>query len=1128
MKLSLLLFIFSLEQWTNEITLIGIIVTLLGIVFGILPWINNRIHVRKQLKKIKDISPEEIMGDRGLIGYGYREDSWCIRSVEDELKKAIQDPNSYVTVITGHFASGKSRLVYHYLKSEDCPFSKVYAPESKSIEEITKQVHYINPQDTIIVLDDIDLLYSTSTSDELGLQTLMSTIHNKGIKTIVTVTEGTHHFDQFKENCNKDIYRGRKPQAQIKFIQIKDIEKGDDCYLWCVANLKNEGFSTVIGGYVPELSREIPQSINSLKNDDKKTLVTYYVSTKYRRHEGKEKRILLMLHQALWSENHYFDESLGRLVKLGYLKKQVKGRRGTKEYREYYELANRRQYDAFITRSASNQLRGNENLNLQLFTANTKEAEQLQIDKYLQLESGDPLTYSRLISHCLFDENINYVESKLWDYLKSQGKDRPVPEEYHAPIGDLIRRKSDGFESAKKWIKEGRITLTEDIVSNLLIRSQEREQIYDFLNEQGNPITDENARTIFYHICKESLTTEHEPKRINKAYSLYTDQIEDRYIKQNYCKYCECILRKANSIKRIDAFWALLKNECDVEMLLNRNALKRYLKELSENNRDGRKDPIIIQAYSGICDHWQSLTFVKNGEEDEIKKEAIATSMTKTAIEGCKKLDSVLRIFKIFSDCEHISNERTKNMVSYDIYDHIDPKNDDDINKARVLLIDRMSNTPEMDATFKMINKYLENMSSLKMIFEESDRIKNELGWEGSKELINRDTINVMLKVVRKSIKEAIDTNSIVKDIVQINHIQKSHEQSDEFVPLPIFRTEIYSCAAELIKKGADKDQISRVLSFAEGNITNRDTTSENERLVFDISERARPASITDIDMANELVRTCIAYINKYQYLHPDIVSNILLMYSISFRQCEDASQQLELKNNIDQLIREFDNQVMEPNITYCAQVLRYLLMTKERMSANEIISYIRNRYKQLLNLGEDLNNEKNDLFRIAVHHSRTSVDNAFALLTDAATYSKGIKRARDYHFNARLITAFVQKMTNDASLSIEEKRRYLQEVQTIINNHPYLDYSDEAWRMIITLKKSRLGLNFPITSLDRDTRHNMWDYYVTEQKSYMLDDNTIREFINRERDDIKMNKNPNGQHYIDEAYQELDARKRV
>ena len=181
-----------------------------------------------------------------------------------------------------------------------------------------------------------------------------------------------------------------------------------------------------------------------------------------------------------------------------------------------------------------------------------------------------------------------------------------------------------------------------------------------------------------------------------------------------------------------------------------------------------------------------------------------------------------------------------------------------------------------------------------------------------------------------------------------------------------------------------------------------------------------------------------------------------------------------------------------------------------------------------MLNLGEDLNNEKNDLFRIAVHHSRTSVDNAFALLTDAATYSKGIKRARDYHFNARLITAFVQKMTNDASLSIEEKRRYLQEVQTIINNHPYLDYSDEAWRMIITLKKSRLGLNFPITSLDRDTRHNMWDYYVTEQKSYMLDDNTIREFINRERDDIKMNKNPNGQHYIDEAYQELDARKRV
>lgn len=1123
----------SFESW---ITLIGIIASLLGLGGVAWPYIQKKRQIKRALFKPKDIMPDDIMGDRGKVEYGYRENSWCTRDIEKQLDDAINDTNSYVTVLTGHYASGKSRLVYHYLRSGNCPFSRVYAPNTSdtTIDDITSIVRHIDAKTTIIVFDDIDVLFANSATDDLGLTALFSIIHNKGIKTIVTLTDGTNHFDQFISNCNHGDYKGKKPQKKINHIRINEIERGDDCYLWCVAHLKNEGFSTVIGGYVSELSREIPESINSLTDEEKKALVTYYISTKFRRHDGREKRILLTLHNSLWNraeqhiEEEDFNSALGHLVKIGFLKRQAKGRQGTSEYREYYVPSNRRLYDAFMARGAANQIQGDQRLNLHLYTANTPEAERLQIDGFLQKDPSNPILYSRVISHSLFDENINYIEKKLMDHLSSNGLERCIPEAFYQPIGDLIRRKSDGFEFAKKWISEGKIELNEHIISSLLVRPQEREEITKYLNEQELPVTDENATTVFYHSCKELISTEFDGDRATRAYNLYQQQSNDRYTRQNYSKFCECILNKANSIKRIESFWDLISTS-GVELLLNRNAIKRYFIELSKGNNRGSKDQIIVQAYSSICEHWNSFSFIKSyADESEINLEAISTSMTKEAIKGCRQLQYVFEIYDIFCKNESISNDRTLNMVSYDIFDKANPLSEDDINTTRQLLINRLLATKEGGAAaFKMINKYLEKMTSLQMIIDESKKIKNECNWEG--ELIDRDTINVMLKVARTEIKKGIDINDVIDVINDLKRICEI--QSDKnFVQSPIFKTEIYSCARELIKKGATQEQISTVLSYANINtINNRDALNENERLVFDISERARPASITDINEAIKLVTDCIGFIQDNEFIHPDIIANILLMYSISFRNYEDVSQRNQLQKKIEALIHEFDDKVQMPNTPYCSQVLYYNLQEHE-IDIEKLKPFIDTRLKQLYDMGEDLDKANNDFFRIAIENNRVSVKDAFTLLTDAVTLGDKARRPREYRLKARLLTAFVHKIAslNNPPLNSDQKKNYMIRIQEIINKHQYLDYSEEAWRIVADVRNLQLGINFPITSLDRTTRHQTWDYYVTEQKTYMLDEGTISVFIKREKDDMVNGNNPNGQDYIDQANLELEARKPI
>lgn len=1092
-----------------------------------------------------EVKPTDIMGDRGEIKYGYREDSWYERKdLEQALINSVQSSNSCVTVITGKFASGKSRLVHHYLTSEDCQFEWVYAPKTSTtkIDDIINTIKSprFNSHDILLVLDDIDELYRNNTADDLGLTELMNQIHYKRIKTIITVTEGTYRFDDFKKNCKRgssnSFLHSEGTQLEIKFIRIKDIVKDDDCHKWCIAELKDDGFSTVIGGYVPELSREIPTNIDLLSDEDKKTLVTHYVSTKYRRHEGKEKELIRSLHQQLWRElatatveSTSFDKSLGHLVKLGFLDKVI-----DENDNIFYQIGSQRLYYAVIARCAIMNDKENKLEELQrYYTQRTPEGEEKQIDCYLNMESGDleerALTYSRLISHSLFDSSIDHIWVRMQDefHLTSD----PAPESLYQPIGDIIRRKSDGLDLAKELIEKNIIKSSEIIIANLLSRTQDRAQAIKYINTLPH-INDENAETIFYLRCKELTSLDFDDERVKRAQRLYTEQLrnstDSHLVKANYIKYCDSILIKAISSNRIDEFWTRLTTNWHIQLLLGKKSFRQFFEAIGANNPNGIKNGIILNAYKKICDNWEHISFYDISEKKVPNSHDSFMHMTQFAITQCKSLDLACDIYEYFKTKTDLIDNQVANRVSYPIFGKITHKKDRCLDRVRNVLVERIQSEESPERCHKMINTYLKHMSSLKMIYREIDKIIEESGWQ-NKKLIDRDTINIMLAVLRNNIHDgdSIDEQNIENNIVTIIGMLEKHG----FNPSPHFNTLIYSCAQELILKNASTELIETVRGYAKIDIINRDAPNSEERVFFDISERARIPSIISSDEAINVINDCIKYIDENGFLHPDMIANIIQMYFNSFKSHESA---VEMKNRINLLIKKFDKNVKTPNYPYSKQKMRFMI-SENQQNINEIIDYIEGCFDQLVKMGLPLEYRGYDLYLSAIHDDHISVYDAYKLLEEAAKHPDKDEDSvgydpYTYYFKASLITEFMKRLQKSHP-DVETFKYYLDCIQTLIKKHSHLSYIQDAGKISKIITDSginSIGIDFPITSRYASLRHEMWDYYAGRQELYKLDERTINRFIEQENKGNQSKTYPAGDYYIKRAQEELDSRKSI
>ena len=384
-----------------------------------------------------------------------------------------------------------------------------------------------------------------------------------------------------------------------------------------------------------------------------------------------------------------------------------------------------------------------------------------------------------------------------------------------------------------------------------------------------------------------------------------------------------------------------------------------------------------------------------------------------------------------------------------------------------------------------------------------------------------------MLKVLSGSIEKlGLDERQVEDDF---EAIIKMHEDK-KFIPTAYFNTSIYSCAQELIKKHASPRLIEKVRSFAQRDIHNRDVIYFDERVNFDISERARISSIIDINEAKDLILTCNRIVNTNNAtLHPDIIANFIHMYFNSFRDNE------ELKNYVNRLITWFDNNVQTPNPPYCQQKLRFrIAVTIPPMTVEQITTDIESNLQQLVKMGYSLNDKKQDLYKAAIGDDNVSLDLALALLKNVAEkhpdqdIDSSAYDRYTYYFKANLITEFMNRLQKSHP-DVETFKYYLDCIQTLIKNHSHLSYIQDAGnisKIITDSKINNIGIDFPITSINASVRHEMWDYYAGRQELYKLDMTTIDRFIKQEKRGIQLGKNPYGDYYIKRAEEELDSRK--
>jgi len=160
------------------------------------------------------------------------------------------------------------------------------------------------------------------------------------------------------------------------------------------------------------------------------------------------------------------------------------------------------------------------------------------------------------------------------------------------------------------------------------------------------------------------------------------------------------------------------------------------------------------------------------------------------------------------------------------------------------------------------------------------------------------------------------------------------------------------------------------------------------------------------------------------------------------------------------------------------------------------------------------VDNENMDLCYVAMKNEK--IDWSVALMI--MEYAEQRAKENPFHKNvwrARLITAFVEKLSREELPTHILNSVVKEKLQSIINRNIKMDYSKEQGKILSIintmksryqdLKKLHFGLNFPLFSIDKDIRHNVWDYYNEEQMLYTIDKQSLNLFIQREKKGIEL-----------------------
>lgn len=577
----------------------------------------NKLHY-----KIDEIKPENIMGDRGLTASGFRKDVYLRREEDDELSRWLLDQGGNapcVIVVTGRYACGKSRMVYEFLCSNDASshFSKVFSPLSFDSQSLPKEELY----GVISKLDKNTLIYFNDIESYLGIvpddktknlfADLFALIHNRRLKCVITISNVSTSYEILKKILASDTAKGQAKSRQIRTITISDIVRNDEVHKWCKANLKEEGFSKVIGGYVQELQRHFETNINAVLENQAAViyLVSHIILKKYRRKAYKDLEILEKVIDGIAKEERtpVAETELTNALKLLYTHGFISP--------DWVIVDDSSLYESFYNRCCKS---SQPSSLAWKYLADTVEAERRQIRLMIGIDPDDPVYYERCLTKSVFKENESFVTNLLLKHFFHQDADgMPVSirrevcpandareEELFFAVSLIVGRLSENtIPFTDSFINAG-VPVNIHLIGELLRAAQHQLHFWDKKDVWRYATTlrkEYNVpRDIYYCIGLEQLDEQYNDQRVSEVVRLYeenktrvTSEEELDFLQINFERYCTSLLFKAYTDENVAALFNYLevypelylpsKNMVSYVDLLNKRVTRTSLPILLDN-----------------------------------------------------------------------------------------------------------------------------------------------------------------------------------------------------------------------------------------------------------------------------------------------------------------------------------------------------------------------------------------------------------------------------------------------------------------------------------------------------------------------------------------------------------------
>jgi len=1075
------------------------------------------------------ITPYDILNDRGNTDLGFNESLYCKRDIDENLEKLITKRNRTTSIITisGSIGSGKSRLVYNFIKSALCKktFEYVYIVKGDNIKLLSDNLKSNNSNTDLIIIDEVNLFYN---DEKDALLKLLRTVHNSKSKVAILTYANENNIDIDKTNINIWIANNvpdRNPESRpIEYMEIPDIEYGDDIYNWCTSNMYPiRPFSPVIGAYVKELRERISNKTEQLfKNEDAvEVLSAYKTIATYRRNCSKELKYIFYMYTVQQEDKTLddFNNGLKILIDLGYIEikkwkdennicieKKNGGKIVKNKSLEWYRgniingeilckeqliLEKDKQLLLEFTHRVELGGFGKTNETIRKYLLHNKENEINRVKALIRIDPSDPTYYSRAITKASdVDAVINLViDLLIQNQILSDKKeilitDKEKIKELTYLISIIIGRKKwntliEIKKEVDEYISRGLIPdmiLISELLGIVLFNPIMKNEIYQYIKELMDKYS--LIPDVYYYQRIEQVEKDFDIDQVFKAASLLKELGDDYLDEISRSRYCRVLLLKATSKYKMDILFDeiinLIREKESYIIKFGKGDILFLMRKLKGTNSVSKGD-LLFHFIKKLHSNIESL---KDYPIQSVYVNAILLS------------DTYKSAKRIYDDAiENLSNDidnKFLRIMALSLFGKISEENE--YENCVKILNSFMNEKEEAGSNLKLLNKLLCHAPT----FDKAIDL-----FRSNEYYVNRNiiTVNSLFKVVYRNLRKQLSSEDL-KNITEFNLIINTYRKDYKIAPDNIYLSNFYTLVQYYLSS-EDKlpipNSINEVISELqeEGSIiTNPILESQEIRAMPFEKVLKRSKAIFD-------------EMEKGIAIDSDIITSLLnavLLYK--------DDELYEIVNKITKA----QDKIKDRSIHYyCRLIAMHIEYNKYCSEENMNLSLLKS---DILSMLKDLNNNSKPLFEEYIDIFSTAIN--ILKFKDAKEILLFAKKLSEEYQNINYFgRLFRSKHIVDLCKKIdgfdENSEQQMEEIQELIDQNPNLRLNEKDRKSInyinITVRNGKPPVCYiPLQNMNHEIRRKAWDKMVRDGSINNVFGKDIQTFIKMEVVDIICN----------------------